>query len=108
MLTLFSDRNDHLGPFGRKGKGESIFVSTQYLLGIRPTLKGLVIDPCIPAEWNGFTVERTYRGCRLHIRVENGGVEHGVKALYPDGKSWRAASFCPNFSRGSDGRKCLP
>ena len=61
--------------------------ATQYLLGIRPTLKGLLIDPSIPAEWDGFTVERTYRGHRLHIRVENPEhVMHGVKEIRVNGK----------------------
>ncbi|HUW95508.1 MAG TPA: glycosyl transferase, partial [Anaerolineae bacterium] len=27
--------------------------ATQYILGIRPTYEGLLIDPCIPAEWDG-------------------------------------------------------
>ncbi len=62
-------------------------VATQYLLGIRPTLKGLLIDPAIPAEWDGFTVERTYRGCRLTITVKNPDhVQHGVKELTVNGK----------------------
>jgi cellobiose phosphorylase len=62
-------------------------VATQYLLGIRPTLKGLLIDPSIPAEWDGFTVERTYRGCRLTIEVVNPGhVQHGVKELLVNGR----------------------
>ena len=61
--------------------------ATQYLLGIRPTLKGLLIDPSIPAEWDGFTVERTYRGKRLHICVENPEhVMHGVKEIRINGK----------------------
>ncbi len=61
--------------------------ATQYLLGIRPTPKGLLIDPSIPAEWDDFTVERTYRGHRLHIRVENPDhVMHGVKEIRVDGK----------------------
>ena len=61
--------------------------ATQYLLGIRPTLKGLLIDPSIPAEWDGFTAERLYRGCRLHIRVENPEhVMHGVKEIRINGK----------------------
>ena len=61
--------------------------ATQYLLGIRPTLKGLLIGPSIPAEWDGFTAERTYRGRRLHIRVENPDhVMHGVKEIRVDGK----------------------
>ena len=62
-------------------------VATQYILGIRPTLKGLLIDPCIPADWNGYTVERSYRGCKLKVRVENPDhVQHGLKALYLNGK----------------------
>ena len=34
-LILFSDWNDHLGPFGRKGKGESIMVSQQHIYALR-------------------------------------------------------------------------
>lgn len=34
-LILFSDWNDHLGPFGRKGKGESIMVSQQLIYALR-------------------------------------------------------------------------
>ncbi len=61
-------------------------VATQYLLGIRPTLKGLLIDPSIPAEWDGFTVERTYRGCALTIKVENPDhVQHGVREMTVNG-----------------------
>lgn len=45
-------------------------VSTQYLLGVRPTLKGLLIDPSIPSDWNGFKVTRMYRGSVLNIEVQ--------------------------------------
>ena len=63
-------------------------VATQYLLGIRPVAKGLVIDPCIPSEWKGFRVKRSFRGCELDIRVENPlGVQKGVKKLYFNGVS---------------------
>lgn len=61
-------------------------VATQYLLGVRPTLKGLVIDPSIPSSWDGFAVERLYRGCRVFITVENPcHVEHGVRRLEVNG-----------------------
>ena len=60
--------------------------ATQYLLGIRPTLKGLLIDPSIPAEWDGFTIERSYRGHQLHIYVENPEhIQHGVKQIEING-----------------------
>lgn len=61
-------------------------VSTQYLLGIRPTLKGLLIDPCIPSNWDGFEVERMYRGKHLSIRVNNlGKYEHDLKEVTING-----------------------
>ncbi len=59
---------------------------TQYLLGIRPTLKGLVIDPVIPHDWKGFSVTRIYRGCKLHITVENPDrIQHGIRSIDLDG-----------------------
>lgn len=62
-------------------------VSTQYLLGIRPTLKGLLIDPCIPSGWKGFNVKRKYRDCELNIKVENpSGVQYGVKSITLNGQ----------------------
>ncbi|MBR5111392.1 MAG: N,N'-diacetylchitobiose phosphorylase [Clostridia bacterium] len=41
------------------------------ILGLRPTPDGLRIKPAIPASWNGFTMEKTFRGKRLHISVDN-------------------------------------
>ena len=67
-------------------------VSTQYLLGVCPTLKGLLIDPAIPARWDGYTVERLYRGCKLTIQVENPAhVQHGVKSMTVNGKQVNSA-----------------
>ena len=61
-------------------------VATQYILGIRPTLKGLLIDPSIPAEWDQYTVARIYRGCKLTIQVENPNhVQHGIKTITVNG-----------------------
>ena len=41
-----------------------------------------MIDPCIPSDMKKFTVDRTYRGAKYHITVENpNGVEKGVKSL---------------------------
>ncbi len=59
---------------------------TQWILGIRPELTGLRIDPCIPPEWDGFRVERSFRGSRLHIAVHNPKhVSHGVARMEVDG-----------------------
>lgn len=36
--------------------------STQYLLGIRPTLNGLYINPCLPKKIKHFKVKREFQG----------------------------------------------
>jgi len=59
---------------------------SQYILGIRPTMNGLAIDPCLPASIPGFSCERLYRGARYRITVEKPiGVSKGVKQLYLNG-----------------------
>lgn len=45
--------------------------ATKYILGIQPDYRGLRIDPCIPAAWDGFQADRVFRGARVHIRVHN-------------------------------------
>lgn len=60
---------------------------TQYILGIRPVYDGLMVDPCIPASWDGFTVTREFRGTKYRIRVENPNhICKGVKKMVVDGK----------------------
>jgi cellobiose phosphorylase len=44
---------------------------SQWILGIRPAYDGMLIDPVIPAAWDGFTVHRQFRGKDLRIQVEN-------------------------------------
>ncbi|MDN3678850.1 glycosyl transferase [Vibrio tapetis subsp. quintayensis] len=44
---------------------------TQWILGIRPEIDGLVVDPCIPAKWPEFSVRRQFRGATYNIRVSN-------------------------------------
>jgi N,N'-diacetylchitobiose phosphorylase len=64
----------------------SHFTATQHILGIRPEIDGLRIDPCIPKAWPGFKVRRTFRGKSVHIEVRNpAGVCRGVKSLTLDG-----------------------
>ena len=75
---------------------------SQAILGVKPTLDGLEIDPCIPGRVKGYTVTRRFRGAVYHIRVENpGGAEHGVKELYLDGKRLEG-SVIPVQSPGAE------
>jgi N,N'-diacetylchitobiose phosphorylase len=65
----------------------SYFAATQYILGIRPVYEGICIDPCIPANWQGFSVRRVFRGNILNIKVENPqGVQKGVKQIMLNGQ----------------------
>ena len=58
---------------------------SQHILGIRPELDGLMVDPCIPGDLKGFTVTRRYRGATYRIHVDNSaGVEKGVKSCRLD------------------------
>lgn len=73
---------------------------TQYILGIRPTLDGLCIDPCIPPQWKKFTVTRRFRGCRYEIEVQNPkGVMKGIESITADGKPIRGQTL-PIFPPG--------
>ena len=64
------------------------FVSiSQHILGVRPGPQGLIVDPCIPATWKGYTVHRRFRGQMYHIHVANPrGVSRGVRTLLINGK----------------------
>ena len=69
-------------PFMTGSGGWSYFAATRYLLGVRPQFHGLLVDPCIPADWKEFRVTRVWRGATYHITVENPhGVEKGVASV---------------------------
>jgi cellobiose phosphorylase len=62
-------------------------VGTQYLLGVRPTLQGLEVDPCIPAGWKEYSVTREYRGATYRILISNpAGVTTGIKEIRVNGE----------------------
>jgi cellobiose phosphorylase len=62
------------------------YAFTQWILGVRTDYDGLVVDPCIPANWPGFKVSRIYRGERFDIAVRNpNGVMKGVRQVEVDG-----------------------
>jgi cellobiose phosphorylase len=61
--------------------------ATQYLLGIRPEIDGLLIDPCIPKDWKGFSAHRIFRGCRINLEFTNNGVSKGVSSIVVNGEN---------------------
>ncbi|HVN53444.1 MAG TPA: glycosyl transferase [Anaerolineaceae bacterium] len=58
---------------------------TQWILGIRPTLDGLQVEPVIPTDWSGFQALRSFRGVEYRIEVERKGPGNEVR-LWMDGK----------------------
>jgi cellobiose phosphorylase len=60
---------------------------TQYIVGVRPAMDGLVIDPCIPPAWDSLKVRRVFRGATYNITVSNPNhVSKGVVKMLVDGK----------------------
>jgi len=72
---------------------------SQWLLGIRPELDGLRIEPRIPAGWSGFTAVRKFRGAEYRITVKRAGPGNQV-ALSLDGQSIQG-SLLPVLSEGT-------
>jgi len=76
--------------------------ATQWILGTRPELGGLRIDPCIPPQWDGFSVVRRFRGRTWRITVHNpGGVCSGVSEMRVDGQR-RPGNLIPPDLPGDD------
>lgn len=62
------------------------YAVTQYLLGIRPSYDGLIIDPCIPSDIKEFKVKRKFRGATYEIYVKNiSGAMSGASSVKIDG-----------------------
>ena len=73
-------------PFMTGTGGWSYFAATRFILGIRPDFDELIVDPCIPADWKGFSVTRKWRGATYEIEVQNpDGVEKGVREIRVSG-----------------------
>lgn len=62
------------------------YAVTQFILGIRPDFDGLLIDPCIPTDWDCYRVQRRFRGATYDIHVRNPRhVSRGVTSLALNG-----------------------
>jgi cellobiose phosphorylase len=83
-------------PYHRPGRARNSWLTgsatwftlaaSQYILGVRPTLKGLLLGPAVPG-WREFRVRRVFRGALYDIHVTNPeGLEHGVKRVTVGGE----------------------
>ena len=67
------------------------FTVSEYLLGVRPQYDGLELVPCIPDDWDGFCVHRSFRDAEYEIRVSRSG----ERSLTLDGKNLGCTAIIP-------------
>ncbi|MBN2658470.1 MAG: glycosyl transferase [Spirochaetales bacterium] len=76
---------------------------TKYILGIKPELDGLSINPCIPSEWEGFSAVRIFRGKTYRIEVRNPRrLSKGIRSLIVNGRKIEGY-IIPESLVGNDG-----
>jgi cellobiose phosphorylase len=62
-------------------------ILVEFILGVRATEDGLLIDPCIPEDWDKIKVKRIFRGTTYYILINNpNNVSSGVDCLVIDGE----------------------
>ena len=69
---------------------------SQAILGVKPSLDGLTVDPCVPSGCKGFTATRRFRGATYRITVENpDGVQHGIRSFAVNGAEQASNTVSP-------------
>jgi cellobiose phosphorylase len=77
------------------------YAVTQYILGIFPDYEGLKVNPCIPESWDGYIVNRVFRGANYRIEIKNPDhVSKGIKHLIIDSKEIKG-NIIPVFDTGT-------
>ena len=81
----------------------NFYAITQYILGIRPDYEGLIIDPCIPKDWDGFIVQRKFRNANYNITVQNPKhVSKGIKEILVDDEKLTSNTIPVFFEDGKN------
>jgi cellobiose phosphorylase len=58
-----------------------------YIMGVRATYGGLLIDPCVPSHWHEFGLTRYFMGAQYHVNFHNpDGKQSGVSSITLDGR----------------------
>jgi cellobiose phosphorylase len=77
------------------------------ILGLRPDINGLRLSPAIPASWKSFTMEKTFRGKKLRVQIQNPqGRENGCRKLPVNGVEM-ADSYSPASALKADNEVML-
>ncbi|MGL5007047.1 MAG: GH36-type glycosyl hydrolase domain-containing protein [Plesiomonas sp.] len=79
-------------PWLTGSSGWAYFAATNWILGVRLSFDGLIIDPCIPTSWPEFRIQRQWRGATFNIHVQNPEhVSKGIKSITLNGNSINGA-----------------
>ncbi|MFX1278007.1 MAG: GH36-type glycosyl hydrolase domain-containing protein [Promethearchaeota archaeon] len=74
--------------------------AVDWILGLRPTFKGLKVNPCIPKDWNKYRVIRKFRNAVYDISVLNPErISIGIKKATIDDKDIEG-NLLPVFNDG--------
>jgi len=80
----------------------TLLAITDWLLGVRPTYQGLLIDPCLPAAWERAALRRVWRGAEYEVVIAKPkGVVAGQISVSVDGEEQAGALVRPH----GDGRR---
>ena len=109
----YSYVNSYVGPCHPEHAGRSLtnwytsssswtlFAITDWLLGVRPEYEGLVIDPCLPSDWERARLRRTWRGAEYEVRIAKPkGVVGRVVSIEVDGAAQMPGAPIPPHSDG--------
>ena len=78
------------------------YAITQYILGVRPEYDGLKVDPCIPKKWDGFHMQRKFRGATYNLEIKNPDhVSKGVKEILVNGEKLNS-TIIPLLEKGKN------
>ena len=80
----------------------SFHAMTNWILGVQPEYKGLLVDPCIPRKWKEFSIKRVFRSSTYHISINNPkNVSRGVIKVIADDIEIRT-NVLPIFNDSKD------
>ncbi|MBN1421905.1 MAG: hypothetical protein JXP34_24245 [Planctomycetes bacterium] len=64
----------------------TLIVVREHILGVRPEIQGLRIDPCLPSAWTRAGMTRSFRGAVYEIEIEkDAGISKGAVEVAVDG-----------------------
>lgn len=67
--------------------GSSMVAFCEHFFGVKPTLQGLKLDPCLPSEWKEIKIKRVFRDQTYNIKIINkSGRAYGVKSITMNGE----------------------